>query len=512
MSKDLLAGVDIGTTGARCMIFDLSGNCVSSAYEEYGIALPQPGWVEQAVPDLLAATDRACLHAVKANGVDASRIASIGVSNQQCGTCPVDADGRLIRRMLSWQDTRATAEVDALVTHFPPEAYKSITGMPHTPQGVLPKMLWLRAHEPETFKRAAKWLQLQHIALRHLGANDDFVDVSQLAYYGLWDVAALAWHADLLKHAGVDANAFGHVVPAGTQVGEISGAASERTGFCKGTALCVGAGDSASSLVGMGTANPGDFSITLGTAGAATLSMDAARTELPEYLVINHPVPGLWMASGISLAAASAYRWFRDVFGQVEQEAARTDGTSVFDHLNALCAQAPAGSGGLMFLPYLNAAGTPHWNSEARAAFLGISQSHGRQHFARAVMEGVAFEIQDMLKRFGQHGFTIDTVRLGGGAARSALWTQIQANIYNRPVQRLKEGETTALGAAILGGVGAGVFPTLAAGVGAMVAIADTTDPEPAQTARYADLHAAYEDAYHALAASTFARLNKLQQ
>ena len=127
-------------------------------------------------------------------------------------------------------------------------------------------------------------------------------------------------------------------------------------------------------------------------------------------------------------------------------------------------------------------------------------------------MEGVTLELQDMLKRFGQHGFSIDTVRLGGGAARSALWTQIQANIYNRPVQRLKEGETTALGAAILGGVGAGVFPTIADGVAAMVAIADTTDPEPAHTARYADLHSAYEDAYQALATSTFGHLSKLQQ
>jgi len=512
MSNDLLAGIDIGTTGARCMIFDLSGHCVSSAYEEYGLVHLQPGWIEQSIPDLLAATDRACLRAVTASSVDASRIGSIGVSTQTTATCPVDAEGTLIRRMLSWQDTRATAEVGALLTRFPQELYKSITGMPPSPQFPLMKMMWLRANEPETFERAAKWLQPQHLALRHFGATDDFVDIPQLATHGLWDVAALDWHEGLLQHAGVSANAFGHVVPAGTQVGEVSAVASKRTGFRKGTALCVGGGDSACSIVGMGATKPGDVSITLGTAGMTSLNIEAPRTDLAEYMVVNHPVPGLWAASGVSLAAASAYRWFRDVFGQVEQEAAMTNGVSVFDHLNALCAQAPAGSGGLLFLPYLNSAGTPHYNSEARAAFLGISQSHGRQHFARAVMEGVALEVQDMLKRFGQHGFNLDTVRLGGGAARSSLWTQIQANVYNRPVQRLKEGETAALGAAILGGVGAGVFPTTDDGVDAMVAIADTTYPDPAQTARYAELHAAYEDAYRCLAPSTFGRLNKLQQ
>jgi xylulokinase len=184
----------------------------------------------------------------------------------------------------------------------------------------------------------------------------------------------------------------------------------------------------------------------------------------------------------------------------------------VFENLNALCAKAPPGSNGLIFLPYLNSAGTPHWNPQARGAFLGIAQDHGRHHFARAVMEGVALEMQDMLKRFQHYGLSIDRIRVGGGAARSALWTQIQANIYNQPVQRLKEGETTALGAAVLAGVGADEFANIREGVEAMVAVADTIEPQPDQTARYAELHAAYEDAYRALAPSTFAKLGALQQ
>lgn len=506
----LIAAIDIGTTGARCMIFDVSGRCVSSAYEEYGLTHIKTGWIEQSVPELLAATDRACRRATA--GVDASRIAGVGLSTQQCGTCAVDKSGNLVRPMMSWQDVRATEQAGAIVERFTMERFKAIAGAPVTPNAVVSKMLWLKAHEPEAFARTAKWLQPHHIALRHLGADDDFVDECEAGHYGLWDTSARGWHPELLQFAGVASNAFGHVVPAGTKIGQISAAASERTGLPRGASLCVGAGDTACSLVGMGATSPGMASITVGTAGAVALTIEAPRTELAEFIVFGHPVPGAWSATGISLAAASAYRWFRDVFGQAEQDAAQKDGSNVFENLNALCAKAPPGSNGLIFLPYLNSAGTPHWNPQARAAFLGIAQDHGRQHFARAVMEGVALEVQDMLKRFGHYGLSVDRIRVGGGAARSALWTQIQANIYNKPVQRLKEGETTALGAAVLAGVGAGVFASIGEGVDAMVAVADTIEPQADQTARYADLHAAYEDAYRSLAPSTFARLGALQR
>lgn len=508
----LIAAIDIGTTGTRCMIFDLSGRCLGSAYEEYGLVHIKGGWIEQSVPDLLAATDRACRRAIGASGIDASKIESVGLSTQQVATCAFDQSGNLIRPMLSWQDTRATAEAGAIAAHFTMERFKSITGSPVTPNSVIAKMLWLRTHEPETFARTAKWLQPHHIALRHLGADDDFVDECEAGYYGLWDASTRSWHPELLQFAGVPSSAFGHVVAAGTKVGQISAAASERSGLPRGASLCVGAGDSACSLVGMGATSPGMASITLGTAGAAALTIDAPRTELAEFVVFGHPLPAAWSATGFSLAAASAYRWFRDVFGQAEQDAAQKDGSNVFEKLNALCESAPPGSDGLIFLPYLNSAGTPHWNPQARAAFLGIAQNHGRHHFARAVMEGVALEIQDMLKRFEQYGLKIDSIRVGGGAARSALWTQIQANIYNRPVTRLKEGETTALGAAVLAGVGAGMFSNIAEGARAMVGVHDTIEPQAEQTARYADLHAAYEDAYRSLAPSTFSRLSALQQ
>jgi xylulokinase len=260
----------------------------------------------------------------------------------------------------------------------------------------------------------------------------------------------------------------------------------------------------------MGAVKQGDVAITIGTAGAVLITSDVPRLDLAEFLIQNHVIPGRWSAGGVTLAAASAYRWFRDVFGQVEIAAAQRDGAEVFELLNELCAKAPAGCNGLIFLPYLNSAGSPRWNPEAKGAFLGIAQGHERSHFARAVMEGVALEVQDILTRAQDYDLAVESIRVGGGASRSPLWTQIQANIYGRPVQLLKEVETSALGAAILGGVGAGVFSGTDEGIDAMVEVTQTIDPEPPQVPFYQTLYETYTSAYGALAPSVFAQLNGL--
>jgi xylulokinase len=242
-----------------------------------------------------------------------------------------------------------------------------------------------------------------------------------------------------------------------------------------------------------------------------TLSIEAPRTDFEEFFTINHPVAGQWALQAPTLAAASSYRWFRDTFGQPERTLAERDGGSAFELLNELAAQAPPGSAGLIFLPFLNTAGSPHWNTEARGAFLGFLQSHDRAHFARAVMEGVALEVYDNLTRLAGHGLVPERLRLGGGATHSTLWNHIQADMYGTPVELLEEAESTALGAAILGGVGAGVFTDIAEGVNAAVRVRETIDPDAANHERCVETYAAYVDAYQSLAASTFGRIAALQ-
>jgi xylulokinase len=507
----LLVGIDIGTTGSRCMVFDASGACVASAHEEYPLRHVKSGWVEQSLPHLLQATLRVCRQVASDPRVDVEAVVSIGLSNQMCATCAATATGELLRPMISWQDVRPVEQLQEITRHMSAEHFQAITGMPLLPLTVLPKILWLRQHEPAVYERAEKWLQIQDIALKHLGADDFFVDVSQMYPYGMWNVPEVKWSEELLALGGLTPDHFGHVVPAGTQVGVLSRGAATRTGFRAGTPLCVGAGDQQCALVGMGAITPDVAAITLGTAAMLTVTLPRPRTDLTEFMLLNHPVANQWALQGLVIGGASTYRWFRDVFGEKEVDAERRDGRSAFDRLNGLAAQAPLGSAGLLFLPYLASAGAPHWNPDARGSFLGIAQHHERAHFARAVMEGVALEMSDSLLRMDGYGLKTACIRLGGGATRSSLWNQIQADVYGRPVQLLQEAESTALGAALLGGVGAGFFAGIDEGVAAMVKVARTIEPDPRCQAHYTELRSVYGAAYESLAASVFGRLARLQ-
>jgi xylulokinase len=286
-------------------------------------------------------------------------------------------------------------------------------------------------------------------------------------------------------------------------VGVLSEAAAQRSGFARGTPLCLGAGDQNCSVVGMGAIRPGMATVTLGTAGLAILVSGQPVPGFGGMMVTHHARPGTWEIEGLSNAAAAAFRWLRDVLG------ARDGG---YEQLTALAADVPPGSRGLLFLPYLATAATPRWNADARATLVGLTFAHGRAEIARAVMEGVVLEIRDIVERWHTAGLEVRSLRIGGGATRSALWNQIQADIYGRPVETLACGESTVLGAALLGGVGAGLFASLDQGVEAMVRVASQVEPDAARHERYMEMYRAYVRAYEALDTSgTFAALAAVQ-
>ena len=507
-----LAGVDVGTTGARCAIFDLGGSLIASDYREYGATYPKPGWVEQDAGHLISQTMEACKAAVAGSGVEPAEIASVGFSTQRSVTCPVDSDGRCVRAMLSWQDARTAAEVAEMSRLISPDEYHDISGMPMGTTWVITKVLWMRRNEPRLYEKTFKFTQTMDLVLKAFGADDYYTDIPDMGFYGVWDVKAVGWSRKLLDLFGVRADQFGRPVPAGTQVGRLRAGVAQKTGFAAGMPICVGAGDQNCSVVGMGSIRPGMGTVTLGTAGLAILSTAKAVPGLRGMMITNHAVAGMWEAEGLSNAAASSYRWFRDTIATAEKEQEKRTGRSAYEQLNDLAAAAPPGSKGLLYLPYLATAGTPRWNASARSAFIGMSFAHGRGELARSVMEGVALEVRDMMQCWLQAGLEVNVLRLGGGATKSALWNQIQADVYGRPVQTLKGGESTALGAALLGGVGAGVFGSIAQGVDAMVHVAEEIQPVAANHALYEEMYQAYVKAYEGLSLSgAFDKLSEIQ-
>jgi xylulokinase len=507
-----LAGVDVGTSSARCSLFDLSGQIVASASREYGASYPRPGWVEQDPQLLIDRTMEACREAVARSGVAPAEIASIGFSTQRSVTCAVDDQGVPLRWLISWQDARTAAQVEQLRQIVDADAYYRASGLPLGTTWILTKILWMREHEPDLYRRAAKFVQNQDLILRAFGAEDDYTDLSDMAFYGVWNVAKLEFDESLLSRLGLTPSMFGKATPPGTPVAKIGRQVAERTGFAVGTPVCVGAGDQNCSVVGMGAIRPGMATVTLGTAGLAILCVDQPIAGFGGMMVTNHAAPGRWEVEGLSNAAASSLRWFRDVLNS----AGNPDGgpASKIDYaaLTALAEQSSPTAHGLLYLPYLATAGTPRWNPDARAAFLGLSLAHGLADLTRAVMEGVALEIRDMMEQWFSAGMAVDVIRIGGGAVRSPLWRQIQADIYNRPVEVLACEESTVLGSALLGGVGAGIFGSLEEAVETMIHPRETIDPRPQYAKQYADLYQAYTQTYEGLQQSgAFQSLAQLQ-
>lgn len=511
MTGQYLAGIDVGTTGARCVVFDCKGRALGGAYREYGAIYPKPGWVDQDPELLIEKTMEACQAAVADSGIKPEAIASIGFSTQRSVTGPVDGDGKPVRPMISWQDARTADEVAEIARLIDPGEYQAISGLPLGTTWIITKLLWMRNNEPELYEKSAKFTQNQDLILKAFGADGFFTDIPDMAFSGVWDVKEVRWNERLLELFDVDSERFGTPTPAGTQVGELPAAVAQKTGFAAGTPLCLGAGDQNCSVLGMGAIQPGMATVTLGTAGLAILTVDKPVPGFDGVMVTNHVVPGLWEVEGLSNAAAAAYRWYRDTVGTLELERETQSGENAYEALNGLAAQAVPGSRGLLFLPYLATAGSPRWNPNARAAFIGMSLAHGRPELTRSVMEGVALEMRDMMDSWLQQGLDVEVLRLGGGATRSQLWNQIQADVYGRPAQVLREGESTVLGAALLGGVGAGLFGSIEEGVEAMVHVAGEIEPSAENHRIYEEMYAAYVDAYAGLSQGAFDKLSKIQ-
>lgn len=336
-------------------------------------------------------------------------------------------------------------------------------------------------------------------------------DLPSMSFYGAWDVREARWSDDLLERFDLVRDQFGQPTAPGTQVGTISPVVAEQTGFAVDTPICVGAYDQACGIVGMGSIEPGMATATLGTGGFTNLVVDTPTTALGGMLTNHHAVSGLWQVGGASLAAASSYQWFRDTFGALEVEREKQQKGNAFAALNDLAAQAPPGSRGVLFLPYLNSAGTPHWNPHARAAFIGMSVAHGRAELTRSVMEGITLEMHDTMTGWHNNGMALTTLRLGGGPTHSPLWNQIQADVYGRMVQIMCVEESTALGAAILGGIGAGVFDSVQEGVDAMVHVANEIEPNIENHDIYQEMYRAYIEAYEGLNHKAFGTLAAMQ-
>lgn len=497
----IVAGLDIGTTGVKALILDSQGKVLGGGYREYPCRFPRPGWMEQDVTVMWPEVCNALRAAVSAAGVKPEAIACLGLSSQRGTFIPVDRELRPLMNSVVHSDMRAGAEVEWIKTEIGAERYTAITGATPTAIWAYPKIKWLIDRQPALFEQVHLLLNGQEYFLRLLGAEDLSTDPASRTLDGLLEVGRLDWSPELCALIGLPLDKLPKIGPPARQVGTLSPAAAAATGLAAGTPLAIGAGDQQCAAVGAGIISEGMAEITIGTSMVMVAHIDSRKAD-PEgqVLIGGSGIPGRWDMEGLYATAGSSLKWWRDTYGQPEKAAADALGLDVYDLITLEASQSPPGAKGYFYLPYLYGILTPHYHDFARGASLGQSLFHDRKDMARGVLEGVTLAIKMSVAAMEQvlrRPFAV--LRLSGGGAKSAMWNQMQADIYGRRVETLAEGECTALGAAILGAVGCGVFASVEEGVAAMVHPTSHLDPDPGRAALYAEQYEIFAEAVRLL-------------
>lgn len=515
MAQQYLLGLDNGTTGVKAKIYDLNGDPVAEGYREYGCVYPKPGWTEQDIDMLMEANYDSIKDVVKNSGVNPKDIVSMGLSTQRALHFYLGKDGKVMRNGMgiSWQDGRHTKQMQWMRDVVGEDRYFKLTGLPVGQIWSAGKIKWVMENEPEVFEEADKILLTQEYFLYKFGAKDGFFeDWSNGSLYGLMDIQTMEWSDELLQDWGMPKDKLPELVGSGVQVGTIDEYASKRTGLAVGMPVCTGGGDQQLAALGSGVIEEGLCEVTFGTAGVSVAHLDSPKYDPNMAVSLSaHAFPEhTWEAEGIQAAAGSNLRWFRDNIGHLLNNISKFTGQDPYLPMNLHAAAVPPGSNGIFYHPYMSGSVAPHYDELARAGFFGVSFKTDFGALTRAVMEGVTFEARDIVEAFEKF-VPQREIMLSGGAVKSPLWNQIQADIYGRPTTLMKE-ETTVIGAAILGGVGAGVFKTVKEGCDQMLHKVKTYEPDMKTHEIYNELYGLWKESYLTLAESGFyKRLNEFQ-
>lgn len=510
-----VAGVDAGTTGATVMINDLQGNVVGSAYREYPCKFPYPGWVEQDINLLWDGLCQAAQEVIGKTGVDPREIASLGISSQRGTFVGIDENWNTLHDSIVWSDGRAGEQLQEIMDKLGPERYHEISGVPPYSMWAYFKFKWLLDKQPRLVEKTWKFVNGQEWLLHKLGSEEIFSDPASLTLNGMMDVAGLTWSRELCDLIGLPMEKLPPIGTPMTQVGKVSREAAEQTGFAEGMPICAGGGDQQCAAIGAGVIREGLAEITIGTASVMVAHVDSRKPD-PRHQVLfgGHAIPHRWDMEGLAFATGVCLRWWRDVYGQLELDAAQKLGMDVYDLIGMQAASAPAGCRGYIFFPFFTGQVTPNYVDNARGGSLGIGLGHDRAMMARAVMEGGAYELRMIVEAMEEVlGRDFDSIRLSGGGAKSPLWNQIQADVYGRPVEKLKVPECTTLGSSILGAAGAGVFPSIEEAVENMVHPYGYIEPNMANHELYSDVFACFKAAFEAWRdAGVYDQVVKMQQ
>ena len=493
---ECLLGVDIGTSGCKLALFTLDGETVARAAEGYAVSRPRPGFAEQDADGWWAAVCRGVRSLLAESGTAPADIAGVGVAGQGWAALPVDRAGRALRPAIIWLDRRAERQCQTLRERIGEAALFAVSGNPLSPGYTTAKILWLQAEEPDVLRRTGAFLQSNSFIVRRLtGVNAQ--DVSQGYGIHAFDIERREWNRELCRELGLDPAWLPDLCECDRIVGGVTEEAARATGLLAGTPVAAGGLDAACAALGVGAVHPGEAQEQGGQAGGMSIALD--RPVRHERLILGcHAAAGMWLLQGGTTGGGSL-RWFARQFAALQGASAASEEAALLAALDAEAQRAPPGANGLVFLPYMAGERSPVWDSRARGVWLGLTYETDRGRMARAIMEGCAFALRHNLQTAAEAGADARVLCSMGGAANSGVWMQIKADVTGRRLRAAATGDATALGAALLAGIGTGAYRSAPDAVLRAVRFRGGCEPVSGVRSTYDRLYAAYLETYRRL-------------
>ncbi len=504
-----LMGIDIGTTGTKTLLIDEKGKVISSNTQEYPLYIPKPNWAEQNPEDWWQATIKSIRKVLADSKVKCEDIKGIGLSGQMHGSVFIDKEYNVLRPCILWCDQRTARQCEYITNKIGKERLIQLTCNPALTGFTAGKVLWVRENEPEVYEKTYKIL-LPKDYIRFKLTGSFATEVSDASGTLFLDVRKRKWSDEVLEELDIDKNFMPECFESPVISGRITKKVSELTGLKVGTPVVGGGGDNAAAAVGSGIVKEGRVFSSIGTSGVVfAFSREVKVDPLVRVHTFCHAVPGTWHVMGVMLAAGGSLRWFRDSLGTEEVKEAKKRGVDPYEILTEEASKVEPGCEGLIFLPYLSGERTPHANPNAKGVFFGLSLKHKKAHLIRAVLEGVTFGLRDSLEIIKEMKIPVDEIRAVGGGARSSLWRQIQADIMNQEIMTINVTEGAAFGAAILAGVGTGIYGSVEEACDNLIFPTSKTKPILENVEIYEGYYKVFRKLYPPLVES-FDRVNEL--
>jgi len=492
--RNLLMGIDIGTSACKVALFRPDGEVAARCGAKYPVYYPRPGWAEQNPEEWWQAVCGTVREALEKARVKPGEVSAVGVDGQSWSAIPVDSEGNVLCNTPIWMDTRAEGICEGLEKEMGGGRIFGVSGNPLQGAYTGPKVLWYKTFRPEVYEKTAYILQSNSFIVYKL-TGEYSQDESQGYGWFCFNMKSKKWDIELCQEAGLNPGFLPQLYPCHQVVGVVTRQAAALTGLQEGTPVVAGGLDAACGTLGAGVIQPGQTQEQGGQAGGMSICLDTYTAD-KRLILSAHVVPGRWLLQGGTVGGGGVVRWLEQELGAKEKELALRNNTNPLLELDKAAEAVPAGSEGVVFLPYMSGERSPIWDAKAKGVFYGLDFSKTRGHLYRAGMEGVAFSLRHNLEAAESAGARAEVLRAVGGAANSPLWTQIKADVTGKPIVVPEADAATTLGAAILAGVGTGAYKSFEEAVSAAVTIKRAYEPDEKNRAVYDRGYGVYRALY----------------